>query len=76
MGKTFGLFVNLIAVGWLCLILVIAFFPGVPEPLLTLKYMNWSVVVWGAVIVFSIVYFAVWARKRYVGPVEYVRVLD
>lgn len=76
MGRIFGLTVNVVAVAWLCLVLVIAFFPSVPEPLLTLKYMNWSVVVWGAVIVFSILYFALWARKTYVGPVEYVRVLD
>jgi amino acid transporter len=76
MGKSFGLLVNLIAVVWLCLVLVIAFFPGVPAPLLTLLYANWSVVVWAGVILFSIAYFVLWARKRYVGPVEYVRILD
>lgn len=75
MGRIFGLLVNLVAVGWLCLVLIIAFFPSVPEPLLTLMYMNWSVVVWAGVIGLSIVYFVVWGRKRYVGPVEYVRVL-
>jgi hypothetical protein len=38
--------------------------------------MNWSVVVFLAVVLFSAVYFVVWGRKRYVGPVEYVRKLD
>ena len=55
---------------------VIAFFPSVPVPLLTMASMNWSVVVFLAVVVFSAVYFVVWGRKSYVGPVEYVRKLD
>lgn len=76
MGKYFGLFVNLIALGWLWLVLVIAFFPGVPEPLLTLPSMNWSIAVVAAVSLLSLVYFVVWGRKAYVGPVEYVRKLD
>jgi amino acid transporter len=76
MGRVFGLCVNIIALGWLCLVCVIAFFPSVPAPLLTLAAMNWSVVVFLAVVLFSAVYFVVWGRKRYVGPVEYVRKLD
>ena len=76
MGRVFGLCVNIVAVGWLCLVFVIAFFPSVPAPLLTLEAMNWSVVVFLAVVVFSAVYFVVWGRKSYVGPVEYVRKLD
>lgn len=66
----------MVALGWLCLVFVIAFFPSVPAPLLTLAGMNWSVVVFLAVVLFSAVYFAVWGRKRYVGPVEYVRKLE
>lgn len=76
MGRVFGLCVNVVALGWLCLVFVIAFFPSVPAPLLTVAGMNWSVVVFLAVVLFSAVYFVVWGRKRYVGPVEYVRKLD
>ena len=76
MGHVLGLCVNMVALGWLCLVFVIAFFPSVPAPLLTLAAMNWSVVVFLAVVLFSAVYFVVWGRKRYVGPVEYVRKLD
>lgn len=76
MGRYFGLAVNFIALGWLCLVFVVAFFPSVPAPLLTLPTMNWSILVFGVVFLFSALYFAVWGRKRYVGPVEYVRKLD
>lgn len=76
MGRVLGLCVNLAALGWLCLVFVVAFFPSVPIPLLTLESMNWSIVVFAAVVVFSAVYFVVWGRRRYVGPVEYVRKLD
>lgn len=76
MGRWFGLFVNLTALGWLCLVFAIAFFPGVPAPMLTLSLMNWSVLVFGAVTMFSAFYFIVWGRKGYAGPVEYVRKLD
>ena len=76
MGRVFGLAVNIVALAWLCLVLLFAFFPPVPVPLLTPIGMNWSVVVFGGVAVFSIVYFVIWGRKRYVGPVEYVRRLD
>jgi choline transport protein len=68
MGRVFGLGVNLVALGWLCLVFVVAFFPGVPTPLLTMAAMNWSIVVFAAVVLLSAAYFAVWGRKRYVGP--------
>jgi choline transport protein len=76
MGRALGLFVNVVALGWLCLVFIVAFFPGVPAPLLTLEAMNWSIVVFAVVVVLSAGYFVVWGRKRYVGPVEYVRKLD
>lgn len=75
MGKWFGLFVNLVSLGWLWIVLIMAaFFPLFPNP--TPATMNWAIVVVGGVIVFSIIYFFVWARKHYDGPVEYVRKLD
>ena len=75
-GRIPGLIINLIAFFWLWLVFIIAFFPAVPVPLLTVPTMNYSVVLFMGVVVFSVLYFAVWARKSYDGPVEYVRKLD
>jgi choline transport protein len=41
MGRRVGLAVNLLAVGFLCVLFVIAFFPPIPSPLLTVVSMNW-----------------------------------
>jgi choline transport protein len=76
MGRVLGLCVNIVALGWLCLVFVVAFFPAVPVPLLTVVGMNWSAVVFVAVVGISAGYFVVWGRKKYVGPVEYVRKLE
>ena len=76
MGKWPGLAVNLLALGWLSLVFVIAFFPPIPAPLLSVVSMNWSILIFGVVVLFSIGYFLVWGRKHYVGPVEYVRQLE
>jgi choline transport protein len=77
MGRITGLCINIVALLWLCLTLIIAFFPGIPISAgLTAATMNWAVVVWAGVILFAIVFFFVWARRSYDGPVEYVRKLD
>ncbi|OTA37131.1 hypothetical protein BTJ68_02972 [Hortaea werneckii EXF-2000] len=75
LGRSFGLALNLTAVGFLVLVFVIAFFPPVPEPLLTVVSMNWSILIFGVVVLFSMLYYFLWGRKVYVGPVEYVRVV-
>jgi amino acid transporter len=41
MGRRVGLAVNILAVAFLCLVFVIAFFPPIPLPLLTVVSMNW-----------------------------------
>jgi choline transport protein len=77
MGFVGGLIVNSLAMGYLWLVFIIAFFPGVPASAgLTLISMNWSVVVFGGVVFFALIYFAIWGRRSYDGPVEYVRKLD
>lgn len=76
LGRSFGLALNITAVGFLVLVFVIAFFPPVPEPLLTVVSMNWSILIFGVVVLFSMLYYFLWGRKVYVGPVEYVRVLE
>ncbi|KAI7189633.1 amino acid permease [Hortaea werneckii] len=76
LGRSLGLALNVVAVGFLVLVFVIAFFPPVPEPLLTVVSMNWSILIFGVVVVFAMLYYLLWGRKVYVGPVEYVRVLE
>ncbi|KAK3632377.1 hypothetical protein LTR56_016391 [Elasticomyces elasticus] len=76
MGRRFGLAVNFVAVAFMCLVFVIAFFPPVPLPLLTVVSMNWSILIFGVVVLFSMGYYVVFGRKQYVGPVAFVRRLE
>ncbi|KAF1850649.1 amino acid transporter [Cucurbitaria berberidis CBS 394.84] len=65
-----GIYVNGIAVAYLCIAFVFAFFP--PTPLPTPDLMNWNILIYGIVVIFSLAYFFVKGRKIYVGPVEYI----
>ncbi|KAK3647889.1 hypothetical protein LTR56_007863 [Elasticomyces elasticus] len=76
MGRRFGLVVNFVALAFMCLVFVIAFFPPVPLPLLTVVSMNWSILIFGVVVLFSMGYYVVFGRKQYVGPVAFVRRLE
>lgn len=38
--------------------------------------MNWDIVIFGAVVLLSILYYIIRGRRTYDGPVEYVRKLD
>jgi choline transport protein len=70
LGKA-GLTVNIIAVLFLLLIFVFAFFPlGTP---VTPETMNWSSLIYGTIVVFAVVYFFVHGRKVYEGPVVLVK---
>ncbi|WPH02746.1 putative amino-acid permease [Acrodontium crateriforme] len=71
-----GLPINVIAIGYLAVVFVIAFFPAVPLPTLTVASMNWSVVIFVGVVLWSVVYFFVWSRHVYVGPVQRVKRLE
>ncbi|KAF4555281.1 Amino acid permease-like protein 13 [Elsinoe fawcettii] len=62
---------NIIALCWLSLTFVMMFFPAGPNP--DAQGMNWSILIFGTVVGFSLVYYRLAARGRYVGPVEYVR---
>jgi choline transport protein len=66
-----GLVVNLSSLAFLLLIYIFAFFPPVPNP--SYAEMNWGILGYGVVILFSLAYYLVRARFEYVGPVEYVR---
>lgn len=39
----------------------------------TAETMNWSSMMFGAIIAFALVYYAVWARHEYVGPVRLMK---
>jgi len=56
---------------FLIVVFVFCFFPPVVKP--KMEEMNWSVVMYGGVMGFSLVYYWFKGRKVYVGPVEYVR---
>ncbi|KAM7211553.1 amino acid transporter [Rhypophila decipiens] len=66
-----GLLVNLSSLAFLLLIYIFAFFPPVPNP--SNDEMNWGVLGYGLVILFSLAYYLVKGRFQYVGPVQYVR---
>lgn len=69
LGKA-GIWVNGIAVVYLSMAFTFAFFPTFPHP--TPDLMNWNILIYGAVVVFSLVYFFIKGRKVYEGPVEYL----
>lgn len=69
LGK-WGYPVNAIAVSFLTIVWVFMFFPSAPNP--TAETMNWSVVVFGAVVIFFIIWYFVRAKHVYVGPVAHV----
>jgi choline transport protein len=70
LGKA-GLAVNSFSVVFLIVVFVLCFFPPVVKP--KMEEMNWSVVMYGGVMGFSLIYYWFKGRKVYVGPVEYVR---
>lgn len=68
MGKWFGLVVNIIAMIYIIVAVLFSFFPSTPHGI-TAESMNWSPVVFVAVIAFGIVYYFVRGSKFYQGPV-------
>lgn len=70
----YGLAVNTTSEVLLVVMFVLTFFPTVPNP--DAASMNWNIVIYGGVIIFSLVYYFIRGRHRYVGPVEYVRKLE
>jgi hypothetical protein len=63
----FGILVNTFAVIYLTIMIFFCFWPAVLP--VTPANMNYSVLIWGAVVIFSVVYYIVWARKIYEGPI-------
>lgn len=65
-----GLACNIIAVLFLILVYIFAFFPLAPAP--DPSSMNWSSLIYGAVVLFSIAYYFIFGRHAYEGPVVLV----
>lgn len=73
LGK-WGLPINLLSEAFLVFFLVVSLFPPVPNP--APEEMNWSIVIYAATIVFSLIYYLFYGRYTYAGPVEYTRKLE
>ena len=66
-----GLPLNIASLVFLVFIFIFQFFPMGPRP--TPAGMNWSILMFGATIIFSWVFYYVKGRHVYAGPVAYVR---
>jgi choline transport protein len=66
-----GLPVNIMGAAFLLLAFVMLFFPAAPHP--NAAGMNWTILIYGSAVVFSLAYYYTHARHKYVGPVTYVR---
>ncbi|KAM5499613.1 hypothetical protein McanMca71_002374 [Microsporum canis] len=70
LGK-WGMGINVFSVAYLSFGFIFTFFPG--SSTVTPETMNWSCLVWGAVIIFAIFQYAIHGRNVYEGPVAYIR---
>lgn len=67
-----GPFVNVLAIVFLAVVFIVAFFPPIPLPWLTWDTMNWSSLIFCTVLLWSMVYYFIWGRHIYEGPVKNV----
>jgi amino acid transporter len=63
----FGIANNVFSCVYLLYIFFFSFWPPFRD--ITVQNFNYAVLVFGAVILFSVIYYAVWARKVYTGPI-------
>ncbi|KAI1625517.1 amino acid/polyamine transporter I [Exophiala viscosa] len=73
-SRPLGLFLNGFSMVFLIFAFIFAFFPGDVDP--TVAEMNWTALIYGAVMIFCVADYFLRARRVYDGPVEYVRKLD
>lgn len=67
-----GLPINIFSVLFLTLVFIFSFFPESPQGLNAVSF-NWNILIFGAVVILSGIYFVAHGRKVYVGPVAYVK---
>lgn len=73
MGR-FSPFVDTVSVLVLAIIWVFTFFPMTRE--VDPETMNWGILIYGAVTIFSMVYYFAYAKKVYKGPVTRIKVME
>ncbi len=62
-----GIANNAFACAYLTFVFFFSFWPAYQD--VTYQNMNWAVLVFCAVLLFSVLYYALWARKVYTGPI-------
>lgn len=70
-SRPVGLFLNGFSLLFLTFAFIFAFWPANVDP--TVAEMNWSALIFGAVLIFAVLDYFIRARHVYDGPVEYVR---
>lgn len=73
MGR-FSPFVDTVSILFLAIVLTFSFFPLTNH--VTAESMNWSIVIFSAVVIFSLTYYFAYAKRVYHGPVTRVRVVE
>ncbi|PGH15112.1 hypothetical protein AJ79_02638 [Helicocarpus griseus UAMH5409] len=70
----FGLPLNIFSFYYLCFAIVFTFFPNMNNP--TPVTMNWSILVFGIVVIFAVLQYLIHGKKIYEGPVVYVEKIE
>ncbi|QKX54036.1 uncharacterized protein TRUGW13939_01119 [Talaromyces rugulosus] len=73
LGRRWSIIVETVALVFLVLVWVLCFFPVTRD--VTPGTMNWCVAIFGGVVVLALVYYFLFARHVYTGPVSRVRAL-
>lgn len=63
--------INDFSILYLCLVLLMSFFPE--TAIVNATTMNWNILIYGFTVIFSMIWFFFRGRMQYDGPVEYVR---
>ncbi|KAM0692694.1 hypothetical protein Q7P36_007249 [Cladosporium allicinum] len=71
LGKKFGMFCNLMAMCFQSMFFIFMFFPVAPNP--DGPNFNWSLAIFGVTVIWAVVYYHLWGKKTYVGPVMYIK---
>ncbi|KAI0100862.1 amino acid/polyamine transporter I, partial [Nemania sp. FL0031] len=62
-----GVMINILAIAFLIFFLFFSFWPT--SRMVTPQNFNWAVLATGVVLSFSVIYYFIWARKVYTGPI-------
>jgi choline transport protein len=62
------------ALAFEAVLFVFMFFPVAPNP--DVPNFNWTTLVFGVVVIWAIAYYHLWGKRKYSGPVAYVKRQD